>query len=199
MKFKQFYYESISDSFQVYHGGKKWYYTPTDLIASKKNRKNYGTGIYTTNFLNTARSYAKGSRVVHLLEIDKNYRDIRQVKIDVNEAVDFIKNLNGLRKKQQLIDQLQHYSEKIGKQEIGLSILNNIIINNDAAPGILGKQVSNFLVSKGADAEFISQSGNEFWLLIFNPKIIKGFAVVDPKKEGKEFPFELPNIKNPVN
>lgn len=198
MNFKQFYYENVSDFFQVYHGGKKWFATPNSLIPSKKNRKNYGTGIYTTNFLNTARSYAKGSRVVHLLNIDKNYKDIRNVQINVSEAVNFIKNLNGLRKKLQLINQLENYSQRIGKQEISLSILNNIIINNDAAPGILGKQVSDFLASKGADAELISQSGNEFWLLIFNPKIIKNFVIVDPKEEGKEFPFELPN-KNPVN
>lgn len=202
MNFKDFYYENIenySDTFQVYHGGKKWYYKPTDLLPSKKNRKNYGTGIYTTNFLNTARNYAKGSRVVHLLEIDKNYRDIRYAKIDISEAIDFIKNLNGLRKKGELINQLKYYSERIGKTEIGLSILSNIINNNDAAPGLLGKEVSDFLVSKGADGEYISQSGNEFWFLIFNPKIIKRFSIVDPKKEGKEFPFELPDIKNPLN
>lgn len=199
MNFKQFYSENFSDIFQVYHGGKKWYSRPINLIPSKKNRKNYGTGIYTTNFLNTARNYAKGSRVVHLLDIDKNYKDIRNIQINVNEAIDFIKKLKGLRKKQELINQLDNYLQRVGKQEINLSILNNLIINNDAAPGILGKQVSDFLVSKGADAELINQSGNEFWLLIFNPRIIKNFVIVDPKKEGKEFPFELSEIKNPVN
>lgn len=195
MNFKEFYYENVSQTFQVYHGGSKWFTTPTHLIPSKKNRKYYGTGIYTTNFLNTARSYAKGSRVVHLLNIDNNYKDIRKVFINVKEAIDFVKNLNGLRKKEQLVNQLENYSQRVGKQEINLSILNNLIVNNDAAPGILGKKVSEFLVSKGADAELISQSGNEFWLLIFNPKIIKGFSIVDPKKEGKDFPFELPQIK----
>lgn len=202
MKFKEFYNllnEQSEDSFKVYHGGKKWFTVPNQLIASKKDRHNYGVGIYGTNLLRTARNYGKGGRVVHELEIDKNYKDLDNVSIDVEEAVDFVKNLSGLRKKQTIIENLKSYSERVQKQIIPISILHNLIHNYDAAPGLLGKQVSDFLVSKGVDANYIRQSGDEFWLVIFNPRIIKSFRIVDPRKEGNEFPFELPNIKNPLS
>ena len=190
--------EENEDTFKMYHGGKKWFFAPRELLASKKDRHNYGVGIYATNFLHTARMYAKGSRVVHELEIDKNYKELDTVSIDVDEAIDFIKNMSGLRKKDVIIEDLKRFSDRVQKKIIPIAILHNLIHNLDAAPGLLGKKVSDFLVSKGVDANFVSQSGNEFWLVIFNPRIIKSFKIVDPRKEGKEFPFEFPNIKNPV-
>lgn len=200
MNFKDFYSsKSEQNLFKVYHGGKKWVFVPKELIASKKNRHNYGVGIYSTNKLNTARAYGKGSRVVHELTVDKNYKELDDVFIDVGECIDFVKTLNGLRKKQILIKSLQDYSDRIKNTNIPISILHNLIHNYDAAPGLLGKRVSDFLVSKGVDANYVRQSGDEFWFVIFNPKIIKSFRVVDPKQEGKEFPFELSDIKNPVN
>lgn len=180
----------VNNTFQMYHGGKKWYTTPTDLISSKKGRSWYGVGIYTTNFYETARKYGKGPRVVHLLDIDKKYQDLDNVNIAVDEAIKFIKNLRGLRFKSEIVERIKRY-----KDNIPLSILHNNIINTDAAPGLIGKEVSDFLASKGADASYISQSGKEFWLLIFNPRIIKSFKVIDPKNIDNEFPFELPQIK----
>lgn len=200
MNFKDFYYESINtDTFRVYHGGKKWETLPTSMRESIKGRRNYGTGIYTTNFLSTARKYAGGSRVVHLLEIDSNYNDIRNVTIDTEVAVNFIKNLNGLRNKKDLIDSCRNFSERTHQENIPLFVLHNLIINSESAPGKVGKAVTDFLVSLGADGEYVSQSGDEFWLVIYNPKIIKNYKIVDSKKEGKEFPFELPSLKNPYS
>lgn len=179
----------VSNTFQMYHGGKKWYTIPTDLISGKKGKTWYGVGIYTTNFYETARKYGKGSRVVHILDIDKNYKDLDNVNIVLDEAISFIKNLRGLRFKSEIVDRIKKYDDKIP-----LSVLHNNIINSDAAPGELGKEVSDFLSSKGADASYISQSGKEFWLLIFNPRIIKSFNVIDPATIGSKFPFELPRI-----
>ena len=180
MNFKEFYNllnEETADTFKMYHGGKKWYFTPKEIIASKKDRHNYGVGIYATNFLYTARMYAKGSRVIHELEIDKNYRELDTVTIDVDEAIDFVKNMSGLRNKADIIESLKRFSERVQKKIIPIAILHNLIHNHDAAPGLLGKKVSDFLVSKGVDANFVSQSGNEFWLVIFNPRIIKSFKM----------------------
>lgn len=199
MNFKEFYHlinEDTSNTFKMYHGGKKWYYTPKELLASKKDRHNYGVGIYTTNFLHTARMYAKGSRVVHELQIDKDYHELDTVTINVDEATSFVKNMSGLRNKSDIIESLKRFSERVQKKDIPIAILHNLIHNANAAPGLLGKKVSDFLVSKGVDANYVSQSGNEFWLVIFNPNIIKSFKIVDPRKEGTEFPFEYPNIRN---
>lgn len=41
-----------------------------------------------------------------------------------------------------------------------------------------GKEVANFFVQNGADAIVDDQSGDEEWLIVFNPNIIKSYDVV---------------------
>src|ERR1039458_2323947 len=61
---------SETNTFQMYHGGKRWSRIPSELYSHKQGRYECGVGIYLTNDYNTARKYAKGSRVVHLVEVD---------------------------------------------------------------------------------------------------------------------------------
>lgn len=194
---------NISDSEEyiyMYHGGKSWSMLPSDISVGKVNRYEHGVGIYTTNFYNTVIKYAKGNRVVHKLEILKNFKDIRDVKVDINDIRKFIKELKPTNYEKILSD-LERYTNRIKKQIISLDILNNLVVNHNAGVGKKGKEIVKFYINHGADAKYISQSGNEYWIVIFNPKIIKGFIKVDPKRWGTdEFPFELsnelPNIKN---
>ena len=88
--------DSTGSTFKVYHGGKRWARIPDRLIASKKNRYECGVGIYFTNFYTRARQYARGSNVVQLVEIDKNFRNIDNVKLDLNKTINFLNNLSGL-------------------------------------------------------------------------------------------------------
>lgn len=83
----------------MYYGGKRWYRIPTEFLGSAKGRYEAGPGIYFTNSYETARRYAKGSRVVHLVDIDKNFKDIDKVDIRLIEMVDFIKNCRGMKHK----------------------------------------------------------------------------------------------------
>lgn len=69
--------------------------------------------------------------------------------------------------------------------------MNNLIVNWQAGSGDVGIELKDFFVSKGVDASEQDQSGEEFWLVVFNPKIIKGYSVVDPKKIET---FMLPSI-----
>jgi malic enzyme len=77
---------------------------------------------------------------------------------------------------------------------ISADILNNLVVNYEAGAGSAGIQVANYFVSKGVDAHMEPQSGDEFWLVVFNPKILKNVVVVDPKSVSSEFPFMLPTI-----
>lgn len=91
IKLKELLSEMNDDLFYMYHGGKRWHYIPTDVIPSAKGRYECGVGIYLTNYYETARKYAKGSRVVHIVGIDKNFKDIKDIRIDVNEIVNGVK------------------------------------------------------------------------------------------------------------
>ena len=183
-----------ADTFEMYHGGKRWSRIPTELISSGKGRYEAGVGIYFTNDYNTARVYAKGSRVVHLAEIDKNFKKLSDVNIPLNEMIDFVKNLSGMRKKKEIINDLQSNAARMKRDSISADILNNLIVNYEVGAGNVGVKISNFFVSKGADASIENQGGGEFWLVVFNPKIIKSVSVMNPREVGSDFPFMLPGI-----
>lgn len=175
-------YEEIqSGTFQMYHGGGRWSTAP-EIRPSKGGRYEGGVGIYFTNNYETARKYAKGGKVVQLVNIRSNFRKLKDVKLELSEIIQFITDLYGLRKKKEIISDLNRYSERTGRTEISLEILNNLIVNHEAGAGEVGTEIAKFFASKGADASVQDQSGDEQWLIVFNPKIIASYDVVDPKK-----------------
>jgi hypothetical protein len=180
-------------TFQMYHGGKRWSRIPTEILGSAKGRYEAGVGIYFTNDYNTARKYARGSRVVHLVDIDKNFKDISDVHLPLNDVIEFVKNCGGMRRKPDIINSLKSNAERMKNDWIYADILNNLIVNYEAGSGNVGINVANYFVSKGADAHIEPQSGDEFWLVVFNPKIIKKVTVVDPKTVNQSFPYMLPH------
>jgi hypothetical protein len=192
MKLKTILLEMAGDTFQMYHGGQRWSRIPSELIGASKGRYEGGVGIYFTNSYQTAREYAKGGKVVQLVNIDKNFKTLDEVQIPVAELVDFVKNVAGMKKKKEIIQDLISNAQRRNKDTISLSILNNLVVNYEVGAGRVGVDVSNFFVSKGGDANVDRHSGDEFWMTVFNPKIIKHVSVVDPKTVDYKFPFLLP-------
>jgi len=180
-----------SGTFTMYHGGKRWSLTPDSLQPSVKGRYEGGVGIYFTNSYDTARKYAKGGNVVHTVEIDKNYRDINSVMISVEEMINFVKTVSGLRKRNDIVKDILAYSQRTSRTEISGEVLNNLIVNHEAGSGRPGVEITKFLVSKGVDASLQRQSGEERWLVVFNPKILKSVKVVDPKTITSDSQFML--------
>ena len=181
-----------TDTFRMYHGGKKWSFTPDSIQAGSKGRYEGGVGIYFTNSYNRARTYARGGKVVHIVEIDKNYRDINSVNISVEEMVDFVKGVYGLKKRNDIIRDILSYSQRTKRTEISGEILNNLVVNYEAGAGRPGVEIAKFLASKGVDASLQNQSGEERWLVVFNPKILKKVATVNPKNINSDSEFMLP-------
>lgn len=196
MKLKTILLEIDSDlrdsTFLMYHGGTRWSRIPSEIIGSKQGRYEAGVGIYFTNSYETARKYAKGGRVVHAVSIDKNFKLLKDVRVNLNELVNFVKSVPGMKKKSIIVDDLKRYAERTSATEVSLEVLNNLLVNHEAGAGKAGVFVSNYFVSKGADAYLENQSGEEFWLVVFNPKILKKMTVIDPKTVGSGFPFILP-------
>lgn len=184
--------ESLDSTFKMYHGGSRWSYLPTDIQPGKTNRYEAGVGIYFTNSYNTARKYAKGGKVVHLVEIDKQFKDIEVVTAPVSKIVEFVKNVPQLSSKNDIIRDINAYATRVGKTEISLSILNNLVVNYQAARGKSGVYIAKFFTECGADAHVQKQSGDEVWLVVFNPKILKSVKIVNPKEINSDSQFILP-------
>jgi len=181
MKLKALYEEIKSGTFQMYHGGSRWSTSP-EIRPSKVGRYEGGPGIYLTNNYETARKYAKGGNVVQLVDIRSAFTDLNSVRVTLSELISFVNNIQGMKKKKEIISDLNRVSARTQKLDIPLEVLNNLIVNWEAGSGSVGVQVAEYFVSKGVDATIQDQSGDEFWLVVFNPKIIINYEVVDPKK-----------------
>lgn len=181
MKLKALYEEITSGAIQMYHGGSRWSTAP-EIRPSKGGRYEGGVGIYFTNNYETARKYAKGGKVVQLVNIKSDFTRLKDVKVPVDELISFVNDLYGMRKKKEIISDIKRFAERVNKTEISLEILNNLIVNWEAGAGETGTEIAKYFVSKGADASVQDQSGDEFWLIVFNTKIILNYEVVDTKK-----------------
>ena len=176
----------------MYHGGTKWTRIPQEIIGSKKNRYEGGVGIYFTNFYNTARNYARGSNVVHLADIDKNFIDITKVSLKTKDVVEFVSKCNGMRHKSNIIADLKNNSSKKNVDFVDADVLNNLIVNYEAGAGKVGIEVAKYFVSNGIDGALTRHSGDEYWMVVFNPHIIKKIQIINPKRVNSDFDFILP-------
>lgn len=187
----QLFEEVASGTFQMYHGGSKWSTAP-EIRPSKGGRYEGGVGIYFTNNYETAKKYSKGGKVIQIVNIRSNFRKLSDVKVPVSEIITFVDELYGLRRKKEIVSDLNRFAERTGRSEISLEILNNLIVNHEAGAGDVGTEIAKWFVSKGADASIQDQSGDEQWLIVFNPKIISSYEVVNPKSD---FEWMLPQIQ----
>lgn len=192
MKLKKLYEEITGTTFQMYHGGSRWSTSP-EIRPSKGGRYEGGVGIYFTNNYETARKYAKGGKVVQLVSIRKDFKNLKDVMVPVDELIEFINNLSGVRKRKDIISDLKRIAERSKRVDLSLDILNNLIVNWEAGAGSVGAEVAKYFVSKGADASVQHQSGDEFWLVVFNPKIITRYEVLNPKNVNVD-DYILPSI-----
>jgi hypothetical protein len=181
-----------NNTFKMYHGGTKWTRIPREILGSKKNRYEGGVGIYFTNSYNTARQYAKGSKVVHLVELDKNYTDISKITLKLKDVIEFVSKCNGMKHKSDIITDLKNNASRRNVDFINADVLNNLIINYEAGAGKVGIEVAKYFVNNGIDGSLTRHSGDEFWMVVFNPYIIKKIQIIDPKTVNSDFDYMLP-------
>ena len=186
--------EEGGSTFQMYHGGKRWSRIPSEIYPSKRGRYEVGVGIYFTNSYETARRYAKGSRVVHIVDIDRNFKELDKVNIPLSDVIGFLKGLGGLKHRSDIIDSINKNSARMQTDYISADILNNLIVNYEAGAGSVGVKIANYFVSKGIDAHIEDQSGDEYWLVVYNPNIIKKVSVVNATQVSSNFAFMLPKV-----
>jgi uncharacterized protein YeeX (DUF496 family) len=172
LNFSKFYFESTENNyFEMYHGGRKWVEEPSVRKAKKGNYEG-GNGIYFTNSYLTARNYSKGGGVVHKVKIKKDFTDIKDVNVELNDVVSFVKSIRNMKRKNEIVNDLIRYSNRINNNKIRLEVLNNLIVNHEAGSGEIGPIIAKYFVTKGVDATLDHKSGDEYWLVVFNPNII---------------------------
>lgn len=179
----------MTDLIKMWHGGKFDEYEEISIKHSRSGRTYNGPGIYTTNDLNTASDYAKGGRSIYYLGLDPSMNLLEKNNIKYEDVVNFVKDSSGLRKKKEILVDLERNQERTnlvnenGERLINANVLLNLMVNYDVCKGEHGTNLANFYADRKIDASIMKgvNSGEE-WLLIFNPKIIKEKRVFSKKE-----------------
>lgn len=160
---------------ELYHGGKYLEYSYYDMIPSKTNRWEYGPGLYLTNNADLAEKYAKGSRKLYKIIITSG-TNIKNVKCKKSEMIDFINDYAIKSKRKPMINFINKYDT----DEIPISILVNLCINDKALNPKQAIELRKFLVSHGVDysIDTYSFNNNTKIIVVYNPKIIKKVQIV---------------------
>jgi len=183
--FIEFLTEENDNLQQVWHGGDL---TDSDnTVNHKKDRYEYGAGLYTTTHYDTARKYSKGNRKLYLLTI-KQGTNIDSVVLDKEPTYNFINNYVIKNKRQEIIDRLERYPT------IKANVFNNLVINLYAIKPSNTGQLRNFLVDNKVDYMIVNNAfgWGELMVVIYNMDIIVNKKIITSK--DKLSTFDLPII-----
>lgn len=178
-----------SDTITLWHGGKGLEHSHGEVTSSKKGRWQHGPGLYLTNSYNRAQEYAKGSRKVYRVTINRG-TEISKVQLTYNDVLEFANQHIPSSKRKQFLMSIQENMERMGSDTVGANIFLNLIINWESVPSSKTNIVAQFLVNHGVDYAISSFGGfeNEKIVVLFNRnKIVSVVPVVPKTISGSDF------------
>ena len=164
-----------------------------DFNKWTKGRVEYGPGLYLTTHYGTATKYAKGSRKLYKIEVEKG-TDINSVSLDYDTVLQFISTILSKPKQKEYI---VHASRFVKDGKINASIFVNIFINSDLISSKNGSAIRKFLVDNGIDYEVVQNAfgWGETMLVLYNMKKIKNVQRVSPQDKSI---LDLPSINESI-
>lgn len=146
----------------------------------KKGRHEYGPGLYAITHFDTALKYAKGSRKLYLLVVNKG-NDLNDVLLNRDDVTDFVRT-NVIRKLQ--ADVLNRLNEYYKDDKIKAYLLNNIVLNESAMSSSKMNLLRDFYVSNGVDYEIIDHpfGWNGKMIVLYNMDKIEKTIRYNPKE-----------------
>jgi len=174
----------------VYTGTQVWEGRPY-IKESRKGHSEHGPGLYFTTRLQTARKYAKGRGTVLRVEIDPRFTWLEDATVPIEDLVEWVSGRRGMRKKIEIIDDILTRAGRGLTDGSGrVSTLVNLMVNYEAITGPHGPALAEFLASIGIGASHVRMSGNEEWLVLFDPSKVLSWRRVEPG-DTEELPSVL--------
>lgn len=180
-------------SLVLYHGAQRWEGMP-EIRPHRKGQAEHGPGIYLTTSWETANKYAKGGGAVYRMTLDSPRGWAENVRISAADIREFAMQTLGKGKAaKDLLAAVDRVSARTGDMVPAFAVIA-MFVNADIASGRHGPALAQFLERHGVDASHVHQ-GNEDWVVVFNPALIKRVEKLGPKDVGSpEYPFDLPRV-----
>jgi len=170
----------VDNTIQLWHGGNLEEYN--DIIAQKNGRYEYGAGLYLTSHKETAIKYAKGSRKLYLITIEKGV-DISDATLDATKVYAFVNKYVLGGKKKEVKDRIGKW---VKEGKIKAYIFNNIMLNEKALSSSNTKNLRSFLIENGIDYDIVDNAfgWGETMLVLYNMDKILEIQKKDKKYES---------------
>lgn len=177
---------NIQGTMNFWHGGNLNDYN--DVIAQKNGRYEYGPGLYITTHYGTALKYAKGSRKLYLVTVEKG-QDLSNSVINEERAINFISKFVITSKRKEILNRMAKY---FIEGSIKAYVFNNILLNEKAIKPVNTKFLRSFYVDNGIDYEIVDNAfgWHEKMVVLYNMK--KLVNVIQIKSGDKISVFDLP-------
>jgi hypothetical protein len=172
----------VPGTMNFWHGGNLDNYD--DIIAQRNGRYEYGPGLYLTSSYEVVTKYAKGSRKLYLVTVEKGV-DINDSFLSVESIMDFMSKYVIGSKRKEILDRLNRYIED-GK--VPADIFNNIVLNSKGIKSSNTRYLREFYVSNGIDYEMVFNPfgwGEDMMVLYDMKKIVNTIQV----KSGDRFDY----------
>lgn len=139
-------------------------------LSHKTGRFEYGAGLYLTNSYEVVKNYAKGSRKLYLVTIEKG-KEIKDCLLPFSKCLEFIKMYCKTSTRKTIISRLEKYIED---EKIEAEIFNNIILNEKAITASNTSELRDFLVENGVDYEITGNIGGwgGIMIILYNSNLI---------------------------
>lgn len=157
-------------TFQFWHGAQKWDGCP-EIRPSRAKSYEHGPGIYLTNALDRAKSYARGAGCLVEVDLAAETRWLEGHRMPLSVMKEFLTQAPGLRHRREIVDHLNRVAERQGQESVLTSSLVNLCVNFDALTGKHGPALAKWLTAHGVDASH-AEHGHESWVVVFNPSVI---------------------------
>lgn len=185
----------MDNSMEFWHGGRRWEGSP-EVMAPAQGRYECGPGLYLTTSYATASKYAKGPKVLTrvVLPAYESIHWLEDTVLPLEELVAIATRIPRLKCRDAIIGDLRKASVCSGKGMLPVETLLNLGVNYEALAGKAGLAFVAELVQLGIDASRYNRNGQEDWVIVFNPAIIRKHSV-PVRKDIPLTDWELPLLK----
>lgn len=173
-----------------WHGSRRWE-SPPVIRHPRAGRSECGPGLYLTTSIARARSYSKGGGSLVHVELTPSVRWLEDSYFPLSVLESFLDETPRIRGRDSLRRDLRKSATRHPDDKVPATYLLNLMVNSDALVGAPGAALATWLTSHGVDASRIEQSGNESWVVVFNPDVViraKKTSSADIDWKNPDFP-----------
>jgi hypothetical protein len=169
----------MPNTMTFYHGGNLDDYD--EAVAHKKGRYEFGAGLYLTTHYGTAARYAKGSRKLYLVTVERG-NDSETSYLNWDDVDRFLMSYCVKSKCNEIMIRLRKY---VIDNNIKAYLLVNVLLNEDGIKPNNTPALRKFLVDSGIDYQMVSNAfgWGEKMLVLYNMKKIVKLQRVDSRAD----------------